>query len=708
MVIPIVLVIAAFLSVVFGAGLLSLWNKTSHSRSLAVLYIIISAWSLFVGIFLFGSSQTVSAFLVPAYYAAAGLIPLSGLAFAMTYSPRRAGTRTASHRAIKMAAYTAIAVAAVVFCFWPNWLIEHIDIVDFSVGLGPVAYYIYVTYFSVMFLSATTLFATNMLRTKKAAVKLGLQKVLAAWLVGGGAGMIFNLFLPLFGNYELIWVGPLAVMLSMTVLASGLVTTVDYFSLSRVLARGLIYCLFVLLSVFSVFLVTMVASSVLEFAYRSDLERFAIVLLALTVLLPIVSVFFLVAKKVISKIDSDGYNEAEILSSMSLIAVKNYDARSFFKAVRHTLDRAFGVRQVDIIVFNEETAAHLTDGELEAVLLRVITGKRRNTIHREDVRNKSDQNTLLAYDIEVVTPIISAIDRKAIGALVLSPRKRRFDRNYGATLEKISATLSPFIQSVVFYEKITNFNEELRQKINQKTKELRESNKELMRLDEMRSELLQIASHNLRTPLTSILGYASMLNEGGAGRLTKSQGEYVGNIVKSARNMNRVLEDLMDASRMTAGVFMLNKENFNFAKVIDDEIASLSEIAAGRGRKLEYSRDRGAMRINGDSSRLRQAAMNLVDNAIFYGKDNIEVRLSRDSKTRRITFTVRDDGIGIPKEDQKKMFTKMFRASNAGRVRPDGTGIGLYVVKNIIEASGGKLIFESEEGKGSLFGFEIE
>jgi signal transduction histidine kinase len=195
------------------------------------------------------------------------------------------------------------------------------------------------------------------------------------------------------------------------------------------------------------------------------------------------------------------------------------------------------------------------------------------------------------------------------------------------------------------------------------------------------------------------------LLDGDAGKLSKKQAEYVSDIIKSANNINRVLADFLDATRINTGKFELRKEDMNLSNIVDNEVKALKEMAADYNRELVYVRSKEDIMITGDASRLRQVVTNLIDNAIFYSSKKIEVNLQKYGN--RVVFTVKDDGIGVPEAEQSKIFTKMYRASNAGVTRPDGTGIGLYVVKKIVEGSGGKIIFKSVEGKGSFFGFEL-
>ncbi|MDP4038899.1 MAG: HAMP domain-containing sensor histidine kinase, partial [bacterium] len=142
-------------------------------------------------------------------------------------------------------------------------------------------------------------------------------------------------------------------------------------------------------------------------------------------------------------------------------------------------------------------------------------------------------------------------------------------------------------------------------------------------------------------------------------------------------------------------------------KLIADEISQLQFRAQSNGVKLIYTPPKKPVPIvKLDEDKTKQVVMNLIDNAISYAPKG-EVTVSLDSNGKEIVYKVSDNGIGIPKSQQNKLFGKFFRASNAQKTKPDGTGLGLYLVKRVVEDQGGEVIFESEEGKGSTFGFKL-
>jgi signal transduction histidine kinase len=173
----------------------------------------------------------------------------------------------------------------------------------------------------------------------------------------------------------------------------------------------------------------------------------------------------------------------------------------------------------------------------------------------------------------------------------------------------------------------------------------------------------------------------------------------------SSQRMVFLIADLLNVSRLKTGKFVIVPNKTNLADVVQQEIGQLKETAATRGLTLTYSKPKNFPDLMLDETKTRQIIMNFVDNAIYYTPDHgkIEVRLTETPTT--VELRVIDNGLGVPKADQPHLFTKFYRGGNARKARPDGTGLGLFMAKKVIIAQGGALIFESQEGKGSTFGF---
>jgi signal transduction histidine kinase len=236
-------------------------------------------------------------------------------------------------------------------------------------------------------------------------------------------------------------------------------------------------------------------------------------------------------------------------------------------------------------------------------------------------------------------------------------------------------------------------------------KQLRESNKKLKELDETKDDFISMASHQLRTPLTSVKGYISMIMEGDAGKINHTQREMLGQAFFSSQRMVYLIADLLNVSRLKTGKFVIEPTPVDLSVMVEEELAQLEETAAARNLKLTYDKPGHFPLLMLDEVKIRQVIMNFVDNAIYYTPVGGHIGVRLEEKSGVVELRVTDDGIGVPKSEQPHLFTKFYRAGNARKARPDGTGLGLFMAKKVVVAQGGSIIFESKEGKGSAFGF---
>lgn len=237
--------------------------------------------------------------------------------------------------------------------------------------------------------------------------------------------------------------------------------------------------------------------------------------------------------------------------------------------------------------------------------------------------------------------------------------------------------------------------------------QLKENNEKLKALDEAKDEFVSMASHQLRTPLTSMKGYVSMVLEGDTGEITDIQRSMLKQAFDSSQRMVYLISDLLNVSRLRTGKFTITDSPTYLPDVIEGEVKQLTETATARKLKITFDKPDNFPTLKLDETKIRQVVMNFLDNAIYYtpAGGTITVRLIATDKS--VEYTVTDTGLGVPEEDRKHLFSKFYRAQNARTMRPDGTGLGLFMAQKIIIAQGGSIVFSSTEGKGSTFGFNF-
>ncbi len=238
-------------------------------------------------------------------------------------------------------------------------------------------------------------------------------------------------------------------------------------------------------------------------------------------------------------------------------------------------------------------------------------------------------------------------------------------------------------------------------------RKLQKTNEKLKSMDETKDEFISMASHQLRTPLTSVKGYLSMVIEGDAGDVTDTQRKLLDQAFVSSQRMVYLIADLLNVSRLKTGKFIIDAHPTNLADVVEGEVKQLTEQAKIKSLTLSYDKPKDFPKLMIDETKLRQVIMNFIDNAMYYTPSGGRIDINLTSDKNHIYFRVKDNGLGVPADEQKRLFTKFYRARNARKARPDGTGLGLFMAKKVITAQGGNLLFESEEGRGSTFGFSF-
>ncbi len=313
---------------------------------------------------------------------------------------------------------------------------------------------------------------------------------------------------------------------------------------------------------------------------------------------------------------------------------------------------------------------------------------------------------MVSHKLELILPLVQ--NDTVIGYFCLGPHRVS---NYAARdiqiLETISDELVIAIQNAHSVQEVKDLNATLQQRINEATHELRVSNAQLHRLDEAKDEFVGMASHQLRTPLTSVKGYISMVIEGDAGKITDAQKHLLEEAFTSSERMVHLINDFLNVSRLQTGKFIIDKRPSNLAKVVEQEIDSLLTTAASRNLSFSYTPPKRFPILDLDEGKIRQVIMNFADNALYYSAENTTIHVKLTIQDAVVVFSVKDTGIGVPLTEQAELFTKFYRASNARKQRPDGTGVGLFLAKKVIDAHGGKVVFESVEGQGSTFGFHL-
>lgn len=434
------------------------------------------------------------------------------------------------------------------------------------------------------------------------------------------------------------------------------------------------------------------------------------ILVSLMFLQPVKKFFERLTNSVFYK---DDYDSDEFFTRLNRTLTTTTDLRSLLERAAGEIAATLKSEQAFFFVHTLEghyitagTNRHSQMPMSDALELQDVDNKKHGVIVASTIiKDDPIRRLMTSHRVELILPLVQS---GVVGYLCLGARKTsHYTTRDMKILSAIADELVIAIRNTLSIQEVRDINATLQQRIENATKELRSSNVRLLQLDKAKDEFVGMASHQLRTPLTSVKGYISMVLEGDAGDITATQRQFLDEAYASSERMVHLIEDFLNVSRIQNGKFIIDKHPTDLSKVVSQEIEGLEPSAKSRELKFVYKKPKNFPMIDIDESKIRQVIMNFADNALYYSHENTAININLSAAHNDIIFTVKDAGIGVPVEEQEQLFSKFYRASNARKQRPDGTGVGLYLAKTVIDAHGGKIIFESVEGKGSTFGFSL-
>ncbi len=673
-------------------------------------------WAIGVGVFLISSNENSLLIAAQVYYIAAAGIALFMLLTALALVGK-----------LRAVAYW-VAVLPAVALMVSIGAMPHLLLSSVSVGVPNTAvlnvnfYQLYITYFVVYFVITIGYFlyfaGIGHLAKRRAAQ---LRTIAQAYMWAGTVGMVFNLFLPATGNYSLIWAGPLClfIFVPMVYLA---IARHQLFDLKLALVRSSAYVFS--LGVLSLLYFGLVILLSLPLLGAGDTQAVSISFLYVVPALVLAFVFQPV-KRFFDRLTDrlfyrDTYDTDEFIASLGALLTSTTRLREVLELSLEKITSTLKSNSGMLVVYrdhHDNALAHtgkfsaLTDDEHELLRQLVdVHGASLLEVGKADRYEKPLErqlNRMLArHHVALVLPLKST--HETIGYLLLGEQlNSHYTPRDVRLLETIANQLVIAIMNARSVQAVRDLNTHLEERVGFATRELTRSNQRLLELDETKDEFLSMASHQLRTPLTSIKGYISMVLEGDVGDITPAQRQLLNEAYTSSERMVHLIGDFLNVNRLQTGKFMIDAAQVDLAKVIRQEVDQIQQIATGHDIKVQYKAPARFPLLYVDEGKIRQVVMNFIDNAIYYSPESKVIKVTLSIEDGDAVLRVVDKGMGVPEVVQKKLFTKFFRAENARKQRPDGTGIGLYLARKVIDGHGGKVVFESAEGKGSTFGFRL-
>lgn len=311
-------------------------------------------------------------------------------------------------------------------------------------------------------------------------------------------------------------------------------------------------------------------------------------------------------------------------------------------------------------------------------------------------------------EVEIILPVKTK--NKDVRYFLIFGEKEseeRYNKRDLRVLELVSYELRLSLENIFLYQDVKEFNTKLEEKIEEATLKLRKQNKKLKELDKMKDEFVSIASHQLRTPLTGIRWSTETLLKNKSKNLNKNELKLLGQIKDSGLNLIKLVNDLLSVSHINSGhKFKIEREKFLLRELVEEVLVDNKFLI--ENKKLKVVNKVGkTLQINADYDKIKQVLQNLISNSCKYSKQGGAIEVESKKENKKTVFFVKDEGIGVPPEQIDYLFTNFFRANNVYSQSVNGTGLGLYIAKGIIEAHNGSLFYKPNKNGGSIFYFEL-
>ena len=276
-----------------------------------------------------------------------------------------------------------------------------------------------------------------------------------------------------------------------------------------------------------------------------------------------------------------------------------------------------------------------------------------------------------------------------------------------SALEELSRQNRDLVQVLSELEEKRELLERLNTKLEDSNRELNEANARLRELSAMKEEFLALTTHDLRSPLTVISGVINFFTSGRLGEMTAEQKNMVAMMERNTQNLIELVNDLLDASKLESGTMRLDAATIELRGLVGELREQMQPLAREKEISLEEELPEDLPELRADRAKLRRVLVNLVSNALKFTPKGGRVRLGASREGGFVRVSVDDTGVGIPREDLHDIFDKYAQARSRATRSEKGTGLGLYITRQLVELHGGKISVQSEVGKGSTFSFTI-
>ena len=685
-------------------------SKSLGRVSFLTLILATSLWAWAVALFLVSNDIRHAQFYANVYYAAALVIGAGLVVFGHFMNGKIS-------KLSSLAWFVAPLLFAGLVLDNPHWLLSVVQVGGASrsrVNFDTLHYGIYSAVFLVVFIRGWLILASKSgskrQQRRQLAVSLG---VAVAGIVGIGC----NLILPWFGNYSLIGVGPIFSLL-FTASITYAISRYSLFDLRRNFLTSLTYVLAsstaALMYISVIWLVALgIASGTNDKIVMGSVYTALALIVAMTIN-PLRAFFDRLTAKLFMH---ERYAPEAALDSFGDAIIDDTDVDSIAGKILNAIDGVVHPTFVAVVQADDDPSRAGSVLASAKAKIEPLAGlmpeyasatSDAQVVSVESMKRRSDtRRRLNSRGVGAIARM--QLKDQLIGYIVLGEKRNgeAYSTSETLMLSTMADESALAMMNSLRFDEIEKFNVRLKKEVAGATRELRSSNKKLIEMDATKDEFVSMASHQLRTPLTSVKGYISMVLEGDAGSITDAQRQLLDEAFASSERMVHLIGDFLNVSRLQTGKFVVDRHEVDLAKITEQEVEGIRQIADSHDITLTYKHAERIPALYLDEGKIRQVIMNFIDNAVYYSNPGTTVAIRLDVEEGDVVLRVVDHGMGVPDDVKTHLFTRFFRAENARKQRPDGTGIGLYLAKKIVDGHKGKVVFESTLGKGSTFGFRL-
>jgi len=600
-----------------------------------------------------------------------------------------------------------------------NFLVQKVILLPWGkeVITSKWAHFIFAIYFISFFFGAIS-FCLYKYRNSTGIIRDQFRYIFFGIAIPGVLGTFFNLAIPLFFNtHRLTWLGPLFTII-MVIFIAYAITRYRLMDIRIVVRKSFIYFLAAVFSYCFFYFAAWLLINMFGSIYATGAFIFGIVIAI------VFAILFFSVEKIIRLIAnryffSALYSQHETLRQVSEKLTAILDVEELLHNVNDVIRRTLAVDKIAFVLKNEKGDKYkarkqnrFKKNDLEGLfktkkIVRYFA-KNSNPLAIEETGNRELsrlKEKMKIVGADLLLPLTTKHGLQGIVVLGKKVNGDSFSKEDIELLRMLATQTALAIENASLYDGMEKI-------IEKQTENIRVKNVKLRKLLGLKTEFLRIASHQLRTPVSAIKGLVSMFQEGDFDKADKkTRKKAFEGIFQKTSDMAHILDDILIASELDSKKkYQLDKIRFkevDLGKMTEKTISSLKYLAKEKKIKISYVKKNGAFpMISGDEKSISQIMGNLLDNAIIYTRPNgkIKISIQEDKIKKQVIWTIEDTGIGIPKSSQAHIFDKFRRSKNANLMNRDGSGLGLFIVKALVEAhKGSEVGFTSKEGEGSTF-----